>query len=82
MGSNLRSRFHVLIGLTGTLLFCAGVFILASGIVVRNVLKGLNNFHALGYNTCQYWAGIPVSHIYHTRVKTGFYLQAVFCRNW
>ncbi|XP_028398046.1 uncharacterized protein LOC114521723 [Dendronephthya gigantea] len=59
MTSNLRSKFHLVIGLTGTLVFCSGVFILASGIVVRDLLDDMETFYGYGGNTCQYWAGIP-----------------------
>ena len=64
MANYLRTRLHFLIGLTGFLVFCFGIFILASGIKIRNILTGeLKSWFAsfgFGSNTCQFWAGIPV----------------------
>ncbi|XP_028398049.1 uncharacterized protein LOC114521724 isoform X2 [Dendronephthya gigantea] len=60
MTNILRSKFHLLIGLTGTAVFCLGFFILASGIVVKNLLNGLETFSHLGRNgACEYWGGLP-----------------------
>jgi hypothetical protein len=61
MANYLRTKLHFLIGLAGFLVFCFGIFILASGIKIRNILTGeLGYFIGFGSNTCQYWAGIPV----------------------
>jgi hypothetical protein len=64
MATYLRTRLHFLIGLVGFLVFCFGIFILASALKIRNILtdgelKRFTGF-AFGTNTCQYWAGIPV----------------------
>ncbi|XP_028398044.1 uncharacterized protein LOC114521720 [Dendronephthya gigantea] len=74
--SNLRSRFHLLIGIVGTIVFCSGIFILASGIVVRDLLwNKLTHVYDVGHITCQYWAGIPT-------ILTGSILVlAVVCRH-
>jgi hypothetical protein len=59
--ANLRTRLHFLVGLAGCLVFCFGIFILASGIKINLLLTGdLELVPGFGYNTCQYWAGIPV----------------------
>ena len=59
--ANLRTRLHFLIGLAGGLVCFLGIFILASGIKIKNLLTGdLEWFRGFGYNTCQYWVGIPV----------------------
>ncbi|CAB3990031.1 Hypothetical predicted protein [Paramuricea clavata] len=60
MANYLRTKLHFLIGLAGFLVFCFGIFILASGIKIRNILTGELKVHrGFGSNTCQYWAGIP-----------------------
>ncbi|CAB3990035.1 Hypothetical predicted protein [Paramuricea clavata] len=60
MANYLRTRLHFLIGLAGFLVFCFGIFILASALKIRNILTGeLKRFTGFGSNTCQYWAGIP-----------------------
>ena len=62
MANYLRTKLHFLIGLVGFLVFCFGIFILASAIKIRNTLTGELEYFIGGFgsNTCQYWAGIPV----------------------
>ena len=64
-------------------MFLFGIFILASAIKIRDILTeeleslGFSVGH-FGYNTCQYWAGIPVGSIDLKYIgNENFYCQVI-----
>jgi hypothetical protein len=65
MAYNLRTRLHFFIKFAGFSVFLFGIFILASAIKISDILTEELEWHPdgghYGHNTCQYWAGIPVS---------------------
>lgn len=63
MSNYHRIRLHFVISLAGSFVFLFGVFILASGIMITDILSKdeFIHFRDLKLHSCQYWAGIPVS---------------------
>ncbi|XP_028398043.1 uncharacterized protein LOC114521719 [Dendronephthya gigantea] len=71
MANNVQTAIRVTVCLAGLGILTMGVLLLASGIMIANLLKDIGLFS--GFETsCQYWAGIPI-------IVTGIMLLPTAC---